>query len=120
LAEAAVPEEIPLVNASRAQYQQTEDAVHLSIPVAPAPLPMRVNFNYDYDGTDSDGEIGPCFNAVEGESEVGSDDDIGWDDLPGNEPPIKEQPEPPSTEALANQPTEECSTQELIRRERSK
>ncbi len=36
--EAAVPEESPNINASRAQYQRTEDMVHLSIPVAPAPF----------------------------------------------------------------------------------
>ena len=86
--EAAVPEESPNVNASRVQCQWTEDAVHLSIPVAPAPIPTQVNFNYDYDGTDSDGEIEPFFNAVEDENELDSDDDIGWDDLPDNEPPI--------------------------------
>ena len=40
-------------------------------------LPTRVNFNYDYDGTDSDGEIGLFFNAVDGENEPDSDDDIG-------------------------------------------
>ncbi len=39
-AESVVPEESPNVNAFQAPYQQTEDGVHLSIPVAPAPLSM--------------------------------------------------------------------------------
>ncbi len=51
---------------------------------------------------------------MEGENELDSDDDIGWDDLPDNEPPIKEPPQPPSTEAPANQPTEVMTEQQLM------
>jgi hypothetical protein len=47
--EATVAEESPNVKAFRASYRQTEDGVHLSIPVAPAPLPLHLDFNYDYD-----------------------------------------------------------------------
>ncbi len=41
-----------------------------------------------------------------GENELDSDDDIGWDNLPDNEPP--------STKAPANQPTELMTKQQLM------
>jgi hypothetical protein len=71
----------PNVNAFRAAYQQTEGGVHLSIPVAPAALPQRVDVNYDnYDGADSDGEVGPFYDAVADEEGLDSDNDCSWAD----------------------------------------
>jgi hypothetical protein len=59
--------ESPLVNAFKAPYDTTDDGVHLSIPVAPAPI-VRHAFNLIYEnGEDSDGEIGPYYDAVVGE-----------------------------------------------------
>jgi hypothetical protein len=84
--EEIVPVESPNMNAFKAPYELTNDGVHLSIPVAPAAIPIRTDFNLMYDdGADSDGEVGPFFDAVEGEDEFDSDDDIEiehWDPEP--------------------------------------
>jgi hypothetical protein len=57
----------------RAPYQQTEDGVNLSIPDTPAALAVRIYINIDnYDGADSDGEIGPFFDAVVDEVDLDS------------------------------------------------
>jgi hypothetical protein len=98
--------ESPHVNAFRAPYQQTEGGVHLSMPVAPAALPSRVDMNIDnYDGIDSDGEIGPFYDAVADEAELDSDDDCSWND---NEPGTEEQPQPqPQPDVQHQLPTTE-------------
>jgi len=73
--------ESPNVNAFKAPYEQTDEGVHLSIPVAPAAIPARTGFNLDYgDGADSDGEIGPFYDAIEDEDSINSDDDVELED----------------------------------------
>jgi hypothetical protein len=75
--EEAVLVESPNVNAFKAPYERTDDGVHLSIPVAPATIPIHTDFNLVYDdGADSDGEVGPFFDAVECKDEFDSDDDL--------------------------------------------
>ncbi len=55
----------PNVNAFKAPYEQTDEGVHVSIPVAPVVIPIRTDFNLNYDdGADSDGDVGPFFDAV--------------------------------------------------------
>jgi hypothetical protein len=47
--------------------------VHLSIPVDPEAIPICTDFNLNYDnGADSDGDVGPFFDAVEGEDDYDS------------------------------------------------
>ena len=87
LAEATESADSIHVDAFQAPYQQTEDNVHLSIPVTPATLQMCVDTNFDnYDDTDADGEIGPFFDSVADEVELDSNDDYSWDDF---EPPAR-------------------------------
>ncbi len=109
--------ESPLVNAFKALYDKTDDGVHLSIPVAPAPI-VRHTFNVNYDnGEDSDGKIGPFYDAVVGEDLLDSDDDNDWDDPMPSEP---SNPEPsnannnPSFLAEADEPPLEMTEQQLM------
>jgi len=86
----------PNVNAFRAAYQRTQDGIHLSIPVAPAALPQRFDFNYDnYDGADSDGEVGPFYDAVADEEGLDSDDDCSWADELNRPSAVEHQIQPP-------------------------
>ncbi len=60
------------MNAFKAPYDRTNNRVYLSIPVAPTQtVHDQFNLNYDH-GEDSDGEVGPFFEAVE------VDDDNEW------------------------------------------
>ena len=82
--------ESPNVNAFKAPYEQTDERVHLSIPVAPTVIPICTDFNLNYeDGAESDGDVGSFFDAVEGEDEYNSDNDA---ELVWSEP--EQVPEP--------------------------
>jgi hypothetical protein len=66
----------PNINAFKAPYDQTKTGVHLSIPVAPTPMHHN-ELNLDcYNGADSEGELGPFYDAVMYECDVDSDDDV--------------------------------------------
>jgi hypothetical protein len=69
------------VNAFRAPHEQTDDGVHLSIPVAPAAIPIHADINLDV-------EVGPYFDAVQGEDDYDSDDESNcpWEPEPLPEP----------------------------------
>jgi hypothetical protein len=57
--------ESPNVYAFKAPYEQTDEGVHLSIPVAPVAIPFHTDFNLNYDnGADSNGDVGPFFDAA--------------------------------------------------------
>jgi hypothetical protein len=65
--------------------------VNLSIPDAPATILIHTELDLVYDdGADLDGEVGPFFDAIEGEDEFDSDDDMElehWELEPLPEPP---------------------------------
>jgi hypothetical protein len=66
------------VSAAKAAYEQTDEGVCISIPVPPVPI-QRNEYNFDYENSmDSDGKVGPFYDAVEGDKEVDSDDDCNW------------------------------------------
>ena len=89
------------VNAFKALYEQTDEGVHVSIPVAPVVIPIRTDFNLNYDdGADSDEDVGPFFDAVEGEDVNDSDDDA---ELVWSEP--EQVPEPPALTGTTQETT---------------
>jgi hypothetical protein len=55
-----------LVSGAKAPHEQMHEGICISIPVPPTPV-QRNDFNFDYEhGVDSDGEVGPFYDAVEG------------------------------------------------------
>ena len=89
------------VNAFKALYEQTDEGVHLSIPAAPAAKPIHTDFNFNCDdGADSDEDVGPFFDAVEGEDVNDSDDDA---ELVWSEP--EQVPEPPALTGTTQETT---------------
>jgi hypothetical protein len=65
-----------MISSTNAEYTQSQSGVYLSVPLAATTTHTKsLTFNTDYsEGYDSDGEIGPFFDAVQGEEEFDDDD----------------------------------------------
>jgi len=66
-----------MASATNAEYAKANSGVYLSVPVSRATAAAAtLTFNTDYsEGYDSGGELGPFFDAVEGEDDFSDDDD---------------------------------------------
>mmetsp|Transcript_15692 Transcript_15692/g.22367 ORF Transcript_15692/g.22367 Transcript_15692/m.22367 type:complete len:238 (-) Transcript_15692:894-1607(-) len=63
-----------MVSSTNAEYSQSQSGVYLSVPLA-STTALKLTFDTDYSqGYDSDGELGPFFDAVEGEEDFEDDD----------------------------------------------
>jgi hypothetical protein len=63
-----------MVSSTNAEYSQSQSGVYLCVPLASTTAP-KLTFNTDYSqGYDSDGELGPFFDAVEDEEDLEDDD----------------------------------------------
>ena len=103
---------------ARVDFDFTQEGRHLSVPVVDTSIAPQGTDYFQYeDGYDSNNELGPFWNAVEGLDPDDNDDDIVPQEPrlepPRPEPPQVNQPETPTDVALAEEVTRTMTNAKL-------